>query len=101
VTHRKHLVARMLGPGDARASFVLAQLAEPGLDLAAWTRMIRKATRHAPSSAIIGVCNQAGCFLALLRLSGGQFSVMVASAIVAGTEHELICVARAVATRSA
>jgi hypothetical protein len=89
----------MLGPDDARASFVLAQLAQPGLDLAAWTRTIRNAMRHAPSCAIIGVCNQAGCFLALLRLSGGQVNVMVASAIVAGTERELICVARTVAIR--
>ncbi|MCC7281207.1 MAG: hypothetical protein IT556_02415 [Acetobacteraceae bacterium] len=95
----KPLVARILEPDDARASFVLARLGQPELDLVTWRQTIRAAGREAPESAIIGVSNLAGCFLALLRCSDGQVSVIVASAVLAGEERDLICVARSVVVR--
>lgn len=87
-------VAHRLQPHDARSSFVLARLARPGLSLRDWTRAIRQGARQSAAPAIVGVRNQAGCFVALLCCSGGDLRIIIASAVVTGARPALIAAAR-------
>lgn len=97
MTRAGPFVARVLQPQDIRASFVLARFGIPGLRLREWSRLVRRGLRCPATTAIIGVCTQAGCFVALLRISRGDLRLLVVSAVVLGAECEVVAAARAAA----
>lgn len=86
------LVAAVLGPEDARASYVLARLARPGLRLEAWQRALGR-------SVILGVRNRAGCFVALLSCRRGRLSPIAPPAL--GCRMDGVLAAAAEALRQA
>lgn len=86
------LVASVLRPEDARASYVLARLARPGLRLETWQRALAR-------SIILGVRNPAGCFVALLSCRRGRLSPLAPPAL--GCRMEGVLAAASEALREA
>lgn len=62
--------ARWLGPSDARVTYALARLRRPDLSYKEWSESLQRNTRLRSGVRMIGVFNQSGCVIALLRTLG-------------------------------
>ena len=62
--------ARWLGPEDARVTYPLARLRRQDLTFREWNESLQRNTGRRTGVRMIGVCNAAGCVIALLRTMG-------------------------------
>jgi hypothetical protein len=92
--------ARILGTHDARISYVLARLCQPGLTLEAWRRRIQRACRSPGRCAVVGVLNQSGCMVALFAAANGVLNRLATTPMMSGAEDDLVRVALAVLPRN-
>lgn len=70
--------ARVLMAQDARPTYPLASLGNPGLTLVSWRRRLRDRELKRSRSLMIGIYNASGCAIALLRWNGGRLDTFAA-----------------------
>jgi hypothetical protein len=62
--------ARWLGPADARVTYTLARLRRSDLTLKEWSESLHRSIGKRTGVRMIGVFNQSGCVIALMRTMG-------------------------------
>ena len=68
--------ARWLTPEDCRVTYALARLRRPELSLKDWSSMLQAGAIRRDGAQLIGVSNQSGCWIALLRMTANGIELV-------------------------